>query len=79
MSLPLRLAVRLRARLLRLYPRRFQAKFGEEMRAVFAEALAEAAAHEPQLLLVVYVRELCGLLTGLFESIGWLQLAGRLT
>jgi len=67
------------ALLLRLYPRLFRDEFAEEMQAVFVEAVAGAAAHEPQSPLRVYVRELCGLLTGLFESIGWLQLAGRLT
>ena len=67
------------ARLLRRYPHAFYTEFGEEMQAVFVEAVTEASASERRSLLRVYVRELLGLLTGLFESIGWLQLAGRLT
>jgi hypothetical protein len=54
--------------LMRLYPRRFRVEFAEEMHSVFVEALTEAAASGPQTLLMVYVRELLGLLTGSFRE-----------
>jgi hypothetical protein len=66
MSIPL--LTRLYALLLRLYPRRFRAEFAEEMQAVFAEAVTDASASERRSLLRVYVRELLGLLTGLFRE-----------
>ncbi len=56
------------ARLLRWYPHAFYTEFGEEMQAVFVEAVTEAAASERRSLLRVYVRELLGLLTGLFRE-----------
>ncbi len=37
------LIARVYAALLQLYPQSFRAEFGEEMRAVFADALQEAA------------------------------------
>jgi len=43
-SIPLRLAVRLYARLLRLYPRRFREKFADEMQAGLLVGLVTALA-----------------------------------
>lgn len=50
-------AVRLYARLLRLYPRRFREEFADEMQAVFAEAAAKAKGAERLELIVREVRD----------------------
>ncbi len=50
--------VRLYAGLLRLYPGAFRAEFGEEMLAVFADAVREAAACGGMSLAGVCLREL---------------------
>ncbi len=52
------LLTRLYALLLRLYPRRFRAEFAEEMLAVFAAAVMEAAAHGSATVALVCWREL---------------------
>jgi len=57
-SLVVRLATRLYARLLRLYPRGFRAEFTDEMQATFAAAAAEAAGRGRLSLVTVCLREL---------------------
>jgi hypothetical protein len=52
------LIVRLYTMALRLYPPSFRTSFEEEMRVVFAEAVAEAAAYGRMALLAVCLREL---------------------
>lgn len=49
---------RLYARLLWLYPRRFRAEFAEEMQAVFAEAIADAAGRDTASLIKVCLQEI---------------------
>jgi hypothetical protein len=56
MSIPL--LTRLYALLQRLYPRRFRAEFADEMLAVFAAAVMEAAAHGSAAVALVCWREL---------------------
>ena len=56
MSIPL--LTRLYALVLRLYPRRFRAEFGEEMRAVFEDSVAEAVERGGWALVAVCWREL---------------------
>jgi hypothetical protein len=51
------LAIRLYALLVRLYPRGFRAEFGQEMQAVFADAVAEAVEQGRLPLAVVCLRE----------------------
>ena len=51
--------VRLYAGLLRLYPGEFRAEYGEEMLAVFDQAVRDAAAHNGRSLAGVCMRELC--------------------
>jgi hypothetical protein len=57
-SLVVRLATRLYARLLRLYPRGFRAEFADEMQAVFADAAAAASQRSRASLAAVFLREL---------------------
>ncbi len=54
----IRLLTHLYALLLRLYPRRFRAEFGEEMHAVFAEAVREAAGRDAASLIKVCLQEI---------------------
>jgi hypothetical protein len=56
-ELSIRLAARLYAALLRLYPRRFRDEFADEMRTVFSQALAEAAKRGMLAVLALVVRE----------------------
>lgn len=58
MSAITRLASRIYGLLVRLYPRPFRQEFGEEMRAVFADAAADAAGRGIGALLALCLREL---------------------
>jgi len=58
MSTVIRSITRAYGLLVRLYPRAFRAEFGEEMRAVFAEVVAEAAGYGRMALIGVSWREL---------------------
>lgn len=62
----IRLATQVYAVLVRLYPQSFRVEFEEEMRAVFTQALVEAAGWGWTALVTVWLRELRGLPTALF-------------
>lgn len=64
----MRFVVSLYTWLLKLYPPRFRAEFGEEMRAVFAEAAAEARRTGMASIAVVCLRELKDLPTSLLRE-----------
>jgi hypothetical protein len=57
----MRIAVRIYGLLLRLYPLSFQAEFGEEMEAVFAASVDEAAQEGPARMAATCLRELFAL------------------
>lgn len=61
--------VRMYALILKLYPRRFRAEFGEEMQDVFAETCA--AGHSGGLRLNILLRELAHLPASLLYAIRW--------
>jgi hypothetical protein len=61
-------ATRLYALLLRLYPTDFRAEFGEEMTAVFTQALADAQQRGRPALLIWYGREFASLLAMLMRE-----------
>jgi len=65
----LQLAARLYALLVRLYPHGFRAEFGEEMRAVFTDAVAEAAEQGRLPVAMVCLREVRDLPSALLREI----------
>jgi hypothetical protein len=69
----LNFVLRLYAILLRLYPRGFCEEFGDEMYAVFSDALAEAAKRGGTALIVVCWREICDLPLALARACAYPQ------
>ena len=61
------------ATLLRLYPRRFRAEFGDEMQSVFNEAICDKSGRRSVLL---FLRELCDLPSSLLEAYAANRLLG---
>lgn len=64
------------AGLLNLYPGRFRAEFGEEMRSVFSEVSREAAGAGKKRLAIIFMRELLDFPIGLIRE-HWLELVHR--
>jgi hypothetical protein len=69
MNLLLNFLIYIYSRLLLIYPGRFRTEFANEMSVVFEEAIMEAAHEGISSLLIVSIRELGGLMTGIFREI----------